>query len=307
MRKVLTMIFLLSLFGVSLYFRENISSFLAKSFSNINKETTPLINNGFSRNDSFEYVQITDNFIVHNVQEIKNVYYTIFNSGVSSYTFYCANEYKECLDDVNYISNNQKLLSHINNFVPVFNTFKNVETKFDNLGKVTVNVILTYNDDVIINVTNSKINQIIKEKINDKQTDKEKIRIIHDYIINHSKYDSDRSDRKIIKYHSDMAYGPLVEGYAICGGYADAMKLFLDKLEIPNFKIASENHVWNVVKVDDKWLHLDLTWDDPVTSSGEDVLEYDYFLITNEELEKLEKEEHNFDKEVYLELTEKDA
>ena len=41
---------------------------------------------------------------------------------------------------------------------------------------------------------------------------------------------SDRSDKKVTKYHSDIAYGPLVEGYAICGGYADTMKLFLDKL-----------------------------------------------------------------------------
>ena len=55
------------------------------------------------------------------------------------------------------------------------------------------------------------------------------------------------------------------------------------------------------------WLHLDLTWDDPVTSTGEDVVDYDYFLVTSEELNKLENEQHTFDESIYLELKEKDA
>ena len=131
--------------------------------------------------------------------------------------------------------------------------------------------------------------------------DNEKIKSIHDYIINTTKYDTDRSDNKITKYHSDIAYGALIEHYAICGGYADSMKLFLDKLNIPNYKISSENHIWNLVKLDNKWYHLDLTWDDPVTSTGEDVLEYDYFLITTEQLKKLETDQHIFDENVYQE------
>ena len=79
------------------------------------------------------------------------------------------------------------------------------------------------------------------------------------------------------------------------------MKLFLDRLHIPNYKISSENHIWNLVKLDNEWYHLDLTWDDPVTSTGEDVLEYDYFLITTDELEKLETDQHIFDKNIYTE------
>ena len=307
MKKIIILIIILGIFAGALYYRSDIIEFMVDNISNMKKEPTKLKNNIFAAKENFEYVQLTDNFKVKNTQDIKNVYYTVFNSGMTTFTFYCASGYDNCIDDVNYISNNQKLLSHINNFVPVFNSFKNVETKFDNLGKVTINTVLTYNDEVIANIVNNKINDIIKEKINDSQTDEEKIKIIHDYIINNAKYDSDRSDKRITKYHSDIAYGPLIEGYAICGGYADAFKIFLDKLGIPNFKISSENHVWNVVKINDKWLHVDLTWDDPVTSTGEDVLEYDYFLITSEELHNLEKEQHNFDKDIYLELKEKDA
>ena len=81
------------------------------------------------------------------------------------------------------------------------------------------------------------------------------------------------------------------------------MKLFLEKLGITSYKIASENHIWNLVHTDNKWYHLDLTWDDPITSSGRDVLEYDYFLITTKELNEYEVDQHTFDKKIYVEAT----
>ena len=80
------------------------------------------------------------------------------------------------------------------------------------------------------------------------------------------------------------------------------MALFLDYYKIPNFKIISENHIWNAVFVDNKWYHLDLTWDDPVSNNGKDVLEYTFFLISSDELNDIEKEQHVFDKEVFSEI-----
>ena len=132
-------------------------------------------------------------------------------------------------------------------------------------------------------------------------TNEDKIKIIHDYIINNTKYDKAKSDNKVKLYNSDIAYGALIEHYAICGGYSDSMKLFLDKFGIENYKISSENHIWNLVKLNNEWFHLDLTWDDPVTNTGEDVLEYDYFLITTEELQTLDTDQHFFDKTIYTE------
>ena len=44
-------------------------------------------------------------------------------------------------------------------------------------------------------------------------------------------------------YASDIAYGPLFEGYGICGGYTDAMELFLEKMGIESYKISSDQHV----------------------------------------------------------------
>ena len=77
------------------------------------------------------------------------------------------------------------------------------------------------------------------------------------------------------------------------------MMLFLERFKIPNYKIATENHVWNYVKVNNEWLHLDLTWDDPITNNGKNILDDSFFLITDEELKSLEKEEHNYDTSIY--------
>ena len=93
------------------------------------------------------------------------------------------------------------------------------------------------------------------------------------------------------------AYGSLILGHAVCSGYSDAMALFLDKFNIPNLKISSANHVWNLVYLDNNWLHLDLTWDDIENNRYRD----NYFLITKEKLFSLDTKEHNFDNSFFVE------
>ena len=89
------------------------------------------------------------------------------------------------------------------------------------------------------------------------------------------------------------------------------------KIGIDNYKIATTpdkisysttGHIWNAVKVNDEWLHLDLTWDDPVSvGDNKDYLFHTYFLVSNEAMAEADKgetvlEEHNFAKEFYLEF-----
>ncbi len=80
------------------------------------------------------------------------------------------------------------------------------------------------------------------------------------------------------------------------------MAIFLDLYNIPNFKVISENHIWNAVYINNKWLHLDLTWDDPVSKDGRNILDYTFFLISTNQLEKLERNQHQFDKNVFSEI-----
>ena len=144
--------------------------------------------------------------------------------------------------------------------------------------------------------------EIITRQVKNTKDEREIIKIIHDYIINNTKYDSDKSDRNIEKYNSNIAYGPLLQGYGLCGGYTDAMAIFLDYYDIPNYKVISENHIWNAVYLNNKWYHLDLTWDDPVMKDGSNTLEYTFFLITTKELEEQATNQHIFNKSVFSEV-----
>ena len=79
------------------------------------------------------------------------------------------------------------------------------------------------------------------------------------------------------------------------------MMLFLEKFDIKNYKISSSNHVWNYVYLDNGWYNLDLTWDDPISKNGKDLLEHTFFLVTSEEMLEIDKTEHTYDKNVYQE------
>ena len=92
----------------------------------------------------------------------------------------------------------------------------------------------------------------------------------------------------------------LVEKYGICSGYSDTMKIFLDKLNIINYKISNDQHIWNLVYLDGTWYHLDLTWDDPISEVN--ITRDNYFLIDNATLELLDDDEHHYNKDYFPEV-----
>ena len=270
--------------------------------------------NNYKKDTDYLFVQNTNNFGPLSKQDIKNVFYTIVNNGWKTFTYYCPKEYTDCLKDSEEISQDKDLLTHINNFVHPYNGFSNMQTIIKESGQVIVNVTYFYNEDHI-NAINKKVDELYKELINDTMSDREKIKTIHDYIINNTKYDVTRNENGESIYQSYLAYGLLFEGYATCNGYTDAMALFLDKMNIPNFKVAmtpddptKEGHVWNAVYLDNNWYHLDLTWDDPVSEDGKDYLQDTYFLIDTNQLKEIDNSgdkkitDHNFKPDIYLEL-----
>ena len=133
----------------------------------------------------------------------------------------------------------------------------------------------------------------------------DKIKVIHDYIVNNTKYDKieatkiDNNNYENISSHK--AYNVLINGIGVCNGYADALSIFLYYMGIDNFKVSTNNHIWNVLYLNNNWSHIDITWDDPVTSDGSDILTHDYFMISTTDITK-DLENHNFDKSLYEEL-----
>lgn len=277
----------------------------------LNSKPTLIIKDGnkYMKNDKYNYVWDSEDFIPYNYQDLLNIYYSTLNRGWNEFTFYCPPEYTDCVSDVNSISNDTVLLSNINDYVSPFNSYSTIKTLYDDTGEVTISVTHLY-DEYEKQQLNKDIDEMINNNINDYMNDIEKIRAIHDYIINNTKYDTLRADTDDSPYDSARINGLLYDHYAICSGYADTMAVVLDKLGIKNFKVSSKNHVWNAVYIDGNWLHLDLTWDDPITTSGKDVLDDSYFLVDTDTLISTDKEsedndvidDHTYDLKVFSEL-----
>ena len=302
MKKTIFLIIILILLGVVLINKDYLYEKYKELDIKINISKIKLPNkNIYYRDYDFNYVQNTNNFVPSNKQDLLNIIYTSLNSGENNIVFYCPTEYKDCLTDIDDIASNQEILTNINNFVHPYNSFKNIETKYDTFHKIEINLIKNYSEEQIKEV-NKEVDDLYNSLYNPNLSKKDNIRKIHDYIIHNTKYDEERSKKGTITYYSDSAYGALIEGYALCGGYSDAMQLFLEKMQIKNFKVSSDKHIWNAVYLDGKWYHLDLTWDDPITNIRKDYITHDYFLINTKELLNLNEEQHNFNKSVFSEL-----
>lgn len=274
----------------------------------INNNKTIIINpkNEYYKDYDFLFIKNTDNYTPYSYNDLLNIFYSVINNGWDEFTFYCPSEYSDCINDVELISNNQVLLSQINDFASPFNSFDEINTLYDETGEITICLNNTYTKEEQ-NIINEKLDSIISSNINDSMTLEQKLKSLHDYIINTTKYDIDKNNTGESIYHSSTAYGALIEGFATCNGYADAYALILDRLGVKNYRITSDTHIWNAVYFNDEWLHIDLTWDDPVSESGKDYLEHNYFLVDNDTLEKEDGTlvDHKFPKAVYLEFKNK--
>lgn len=298
MRKILCFLTLILSFIAVYFFREDLYTYYYNHFVPIEEKVTTMEKNNYYRNYDFSYVKNVNSFIPEEKQDILNIYYTVVNSGMDEFTFYCPTNYTNCINDVNDLAKDQTAISTINNFVHPYNSFKTLKTEVDSRGKITIKVEKIYNEEMII-ILNYKVDEILKTKVDKNDDTRTKIKKIHDYIINNTVYDKERSDNQVFTYNSSTAYGVLIEGYGICGGYTDTMELFLEKLGIKSIKISNENHIWNYVYLNNQWLHMDLTWDDPILSNGKNMLDHTYFLINTKSLKELENNEHNYNADIY--------
>ena len=291
MKDILKIFFMFSIVIIVFIYRNDISNFITDNiiYQGNNKV---LSYNEYYLNYDYKYVQNIDTSKAKNYQEVLNLFYTFLNSGDNSYSFYC--DYEECLTDIKKIISNEETVSNINNFVHPFNSFSSINVDISNSSKITVKSKKNYKDDEITYIK-TYIDTFISTNINGNQSTYDKIKLFHDFIINNTEYDQTNKNK------SHTAYTLITTGKAICGGYSDIMSIYLNTLGIQNYKVTSENHIWNLVNLDGTWYHLDMTWDDPVASDGKQYLLHNFLLISSNKLHELDKVEHNFDSNVYTE------
>lgn len=128
--------------------------------------------------------------------------------------------------------------------------------------------------------TDKMIAQELKKLNLAKKSDYEKIKGVHDFVINTTSYD--------ISTELNSPYYALVEGTSACQGYSVLVYKMLTELDVPCRVITGNAkgglHAWNIVKLDGKWYNLDATWDDPIGLFGKSSMRYNYFLKTDNDM-----------------------
>ncbi len=135
----------------------------------------------------------------------------------------------------------------------------------------------------------------IVDGANAQQTTFDKVRYVHDAILESTVYDYALAEDNAVIGTCRNAYGCLVEGKTVCSGYALGFNLILQRLGIPcgvefdhNEEDLSTGHVWNYCTLDAENYYFDLTWNDTGFDSEEykPYLDYSYtyFGITGQEL-----------------------
>lgn len=108
---------------------------------------------------------------------------------------------------------------------------------------------------------NSKNNAIRKEIerivdkycITEKTTDLEKAFRLAQALYSSCAYDSED------KYGYD-SYSALIKRCTICCGFSEAYKALCDYCNVRCQCVSSVDHMWNRVKINGKWLNVDITW-----------------------------------------------
>ncbi len=135
---------------------------------------------------------------------------------------------------------------------------------YTSVGDVVIKVTPIYSmDESEAASASKKLESAIDEAVDGADasfSDLENALYLNDYLDRHCAYEETGTG------YEYTAYGALVEGEAVCQGYAIAYNALADRLGLSCDFVTSESmcHVWNVVKVNGSYYHEDATWNDPV-------------------------------------------
>lgn len=120
----------------------------------------------------------------------------------------------------------------------------------------------------------------VKKAVKPKMTAVQKAKAIHNYIVKNCTY---------ARYQNAFtAYGVLVDGNAVCQGYAAAFNLMASKCGLQSMAVCGTAqggaHAWNYVKTGKQYRYIDCTWDD-TDAVGKGIV-YTYFNVTAEKMKK---------------------
>lgn len=116
-------------------------------------------------------------------------------------------------------------------------------------------------------------------------SDFDKALYLHDYFIKNYTYDHSYTIRD--------AYTFFAEKTGVCQAYMLAFIAAGSAVGLEVLPVTSNEmlHAWNLVKIEDSWYHVDITWDDSSANPAE--VSYRYFLQSDTGLARIDAEEDN--------------
>lgn len=134
----------------------------------------------------------------------------------------------------------------------------------------------------------AEIGQIISA-IPAEYTEYEIIKHIYEYLVDNVTYVEDAPDNQNL-------YSALVRRETVCAGYAKANQYLLNKMGIPCIYVMgtttqegkSESHAWNIVRCNEEYYHVDITWADSIELDEPSEVQmeplYDYLCCSDAQL-----------------------
>ena len=154
---------------------------------------------------------------------------------------------------------------------------------------------------------NKIINHFAQNYITNSMSDFEKEMQIIRYLVETVDFDKEEVNKGSYKItDSYKAYGALVNGKAVCSGYAKAFDLLAKACGLSTIIVTgtatnsngiTEAHAWNQIYLDDAWYNVDVTWEDPVTTVelGSNMLFNKYINRTDADFAKDHVRDNGFD------------
>lgn len=134
-----------------------------------------------------------------------------------------------------------------------------------------------------------------REQIPETDSEYEKIKAVFEYIVNTVEYDENASDNQNI-------YSALVNHRSVCAGYSRSAQYLLKRLGIECIYVTGDvisangekgAHAWNIVKCDDSYYQMDVTFGDPLFLENENredlpehMINYEYLCCTDEQIQR---------------------
>ena len=145
-----------------------------------------------------------------------------------------------------------------------------------------------------ISSVSEKVDWIVSNYITSNMSEREKARVLHDWIVYNCHYD--------YTYSIYNAEGALLLGRGVCDSQSKAYELLCTRAGLANRRFVGkanngsgwEGHAWNLVRIDGQWYHVDVTWDNASITENQSesspvsgIEDYLFFLISDEKIRSM--------------------